>query len=236
MKIIIFLFFFISQVLFSQDMRIEVRAFKRKPDIYREYLLEIKFINASNDDYIIPIDTTGYRTYMPGNTCEDFFLSRNYPDLGFVPKIKHEEDFMDSFQTYPLPINPKDVSFYERKKKQEENKEKKLIKFWKKEHNLRNFDDQEILKNYHVYTNIKVIKAGTSIIFMKKFNPIKMNEDKFYEIYDYYYPIKSNEKYKMLLEYCIDEAKYNYLTPQQKEKYKDYKFFIGKIISNEVEI
>jgi len=28
----------------------------------------------------------------------------------------------------------------------EENKEKKLIKFWKKEHNLRNFDDQEILK------------------------------------------------------------------------------------------
>ena len=40
----------------------------------------------------------------------------------------------------------------------------------------------------------------------------------------------------MLLEYCIDEAKYNYLTPQQKEKYKDYKFFIGKIISNEVEI
>ena len=164
MKIIIFLFFFFSQVLFSQDMRIEVRAFKRKPDIYREYLLEIKFINASNDDYIIPIDTTGYRTYMPGNTCEDFFLSRNYPDLGFVPKIKHEEDFMDSFQTYPLPINPKDLSFYERKKKQEENKEKKLIKFWKKEHNLRNFDDQEILKNYHVYTNIKVIKAGTSII------------------------------------------------------------------------
>lgn len=81
-----------------------------------------------------------------------------------------------------------------------------------------------------------MIKAGTSIIFMKKFNPIKMNEDKFYEIYDYYYPIKSNEKYKMLLEYCIDEAKYNYLTPQQKEKYKDYKFFIGKIISNEVEI
>lgn len=146
MKIIIFLFFFISQVLFSQDMRIEVRTFKRKPDIYREYLLEIKFINASNDDYIIPIDTTGYRTYMPGNTCEDFFLLRNYPDLGFVPKIKHEEDFMDSFQTYPPPINPKDLSFYERKKKQEENKEKKLIKFWKKEHNLRNFDDQEILK------------------------------------------------------------------------------------------
>ena len=122
------------------------------------------------------------------------------------------------------------------REKRNRKKIKKLIKFWKKEHNLRNFDDQEILKNYHVYTNIKVIKAGTSIIFMKKFNPIKMNEDKFYEIYDYYYPIKSNEKYKLLLEYCIDEAKYNYLTPQQKEKYKDYKFFIGKIISNEVEI
>ena len=54
MKIIIFLFLFISQVLFSQDMRIEVRASKRKPDIYREYLLEIKIINASKDDYIIP--------------------------------------------------------------------------------------------------------------------------------------------------------------------------------------
>ena len=40
----------------------------------------------------------------------------------------------------------------------------------------------------------------------------------------------------MLLEYCIDEAKYNYLTPLQKEKYKGYKFFTGKIISNEVEI
>ena len=40
----------------------------------------------------------------------------------------------------------------------------------------------------------------------------------------------------MFLEICIDEKIYDHLTQKQKEEFKNYKFFSGKIQSNEIMI
>ena len=40
----------------------------------------------------------------------------------------------------------------------------------------------------------------------------------------------------MFLEICIDKKIYDYLTPKQKEEFKGYKLFSGKIQSNEIMI
>ena len=40
----------------------------------------------------------------------------------------------------------------------------------------------------------------------------------------------------MSLEIGINSCIYNFLTSEQKEKFKDYKFFSGKIQSNEIMI
>ena len=63
----------------------------------------------------------------------------------------------------------------------------------------------------------------------------KMNNNPLDETY-WYYLLKKDTLHKMFLEICIDEKIYDYLTPKQKEEFKGYRLFSGKIQSNEIMI
>ena len=240
-KYIIVVVFFIHQI-YSSQIKMKVKIIEKR-EVYinkynkktPEYLLQITLDNQSKKDYIIPIDTTGYRTYMLDNKCNDFFMMDYYPDLGITPKIYKDNFLLEGDGAY-LQGRMGDEEWNRRKKEQErrKNKKKKEAKLWMKKYKIKeNYD--YIIRNKYLFENIKTLKVGEKIVYVKKFNPFLMNYDSFFETHDFHL-LEEGRVYKIYFEFCIEEAKYNYLTPQQKEKYKDYKFFTGKIISNEVEI
>ena len=108
-KAIILQVFFICQVFFGQ-IKMELKILDQKEvyenkygidDNQKEYLLEIKLINEGIEDYIIPIDTMGYRAYFSGNKCEDFFMLENYPDAGFTPMVNSGTVFLEASTILP---------------------------------------------------------------------------------------------------------------------------------------
>jgi len=91
------------------------------------------------------------------------------------------------------------------------------------------------LSNDKKKLSVKGIKAGETIIYIKKFSPTKMNYNPLIYTHDYYI-MKNDISYPMSLEIGINSCIYNFLTSEQKEKFKDYSFFNGKIKSNEINI
>ena len=88
-----------------------------------------------------------------------------------------------------------------------------------------------------MYNQLKVLKSKKSITYLKNFNinDINIGLDIDSSSY-YYYHLDKNVDYPMFLEICIDEKIYDYLTPKQREEFKGYKLFSGKIQSNEIMI
>lgn len=235
-KQIIFLLLFISQIFFSQ-IKMELNILKEKSITTneKEYLLEIKLINESNVDYIIPIDTTGYNVFSEKNQCHKFLMQKSYPDLGIRLRIK---DSKTGSLEIPFPILVdyplNHLKTIVKKLKKERKQQKQKIKKWKQKQRLNGtYEEQNI--NWYLYHQLKILNSKSTIVYKKKINPSRFNEDK--HLLDVsFFDLQEDKDYNLFLEFCIDKGKYNYLTPQQKEQYKDYKFFTGKIISNEVEL
>ena len=87
-----------------------------------------------------------------------------------------------------------------------------------------------------MYNQLKVLKSKKSITYLKNFNINDINIGLDIDSSYYYYHLDKNVDYPMFLEICIDEKIYDYLTPKQKEEFKGYKLFSGKIQSNEIMI
>ena len=143
-KYIIVVVFFIHQI-YSSQIKMKVKIIEKR-EVYinkynkktPEYLLQITLDNQSKKDYIIPIDTTGYRTYMLDNKCNDFFMMDYYPDLGITPKIYKENFLLEGDGAY-LQGRMGDEEWNRRKKEQErrKNKKKKEAKLWMKKYKIK---------------------------------------------------------------------------------------------------
>ena len=241
-NILIFIFLFFSKIFFSQDIKMELRIVDEnkvlitEDVIETEYVFEINLSNNSDYDYIIPIDTANYRYYFPEETCANFYRLENYPDLGIIFKIKNEKnEYMDSLLSGFIHLTEEELLAVSKKRKEKERIHREKIKNWKKKYHIKG-DYKNIDINWYLYNQLKVLKSKKSITYLKNFNINEINIDlDTYPSY-YYYHLDKNIDYPMFLEICIDEKIYNHLTQKQKEEFKNYKFFSGKIQSNEIMI
>ena len=241
-NILIFIFLFFSKIFFSQDIKMELRIVDEnkvlitEDVIETEYVFEINLSNNSDYDYIIPIDTANYRYYFPEETCANFYRLENYPDLGIIFKIKNEKnEYMDSLLSGFIHLTEEELLAVSKKRKEKERIHREKIKNWKKKYHIKG-DYKNIDINWYLYNQLKVLKSKKSITYLKNFNINEINIDlDTYPSY-YYYHLDKNVDYPMFLEICIDKKIYDYLTPKQKEEFKGYKLFSGKIQSNEIMI
>ncbi len=241
-NILIFIFLFFSKIFFSQDIKMELRIVDEnkvlitEDVIETEYVFEINLSNNSDYDYIIPIDTANYRYYFPEETCANFYRLENYPDLGIIFKIKNEKnEYMDSLLSGFIHLTEEELLAVSKKRKEKERIHREKIKNWKRKYHIKG-DYKNIDINWYLYNQLKVLKSKKSITYLKNFNINEINIDlDTYPSY-YYYHLDKNVDYPMFLEICIDEKIYDYLTPKQKEEFKGYKLFSGKIQSNEIMI
>ena len=241
-NILIFIFLFFSKIFFSQDIKMELRIVDEnkvlitEDVIETEYVFEINLSNNSDYDYIIPIDTANYRYYFPEETCANFYRLENYPDLGIIFKIKNEKnEYMDSLLSGFIHLTEEELLAVSKKRKEKERIHREKIKNWKKKYHIKG-DYKNIDINWYLYNQLKVLKSKKSITYLKNFNINEINIDlDTYPSY-YYYHLDKNVDYPMFLEICIDEKIYDHLTQKQKEEFKNYKFFSGKIQSNEIMI
>ena len=232
-NILFIVIFFIYNTLFSQ-ISMKVSVFSKKED---DYMLKIEVINDSDYDYIIPIDTANYRYYFPEETCTNFYRLENYPDLGIIFKIKNKKnEYMDSLLSGFIHLTEEELLAISEKEKEKEKIHREKIKNWKRKYHIKG-DYKNIDINWYLYNQLKVLKSKKSITYLKNFNinniniGLDINSSSYY-----YYHLDKNVDYPMFLEICIDEKIYDYLTPKQKEEFKGYRFFSGKIQSNEIMI
>ena len=240
-NILIFIFLFFSKIFFSQDIKMELRIVDEnkvlitEDVIETEYVFEINLSNNSDYDYIIPIDTANYRYYFPEETCANFYRLENYPDLGIIFKIKNKKnEYMDSLLSGFIHLTEEELLAISEKRKEKERVHREKIKNWKRKYHIKG-DYKNI--NWYLYNQLKVLKSKKSITYLKNFNinniniGLDINSSSYY-----YYHLDKNVDYPMFLEICIDEKIYDHLTQKQKEEFKNYKFFSGKIQSNEIMI
>ena len=142
---------------------------------------------------------------------------------------------MDSLLSGFIHLTEEELLAVSKKRKEKERIHREKIKNWKKKYHIKG-DYKNIDINWYLYNQLKVLKSKKSITYLKNFNINEINIDlDTYPSY-YYYHLDKNIDYPMFLEICIDKKIYDYLTPKQKEEFKGYKLFSGKIQSNEIMI
>ena len=211
----------------------KVSVFSKKED---DYMLKIEVINDSDYDYIIPIDTANYRYYFPEETCANFYRLENYPDLGIIFKIKNKKnEYMESLLSGFIHLTEEELLAISEKEKEKERIHREKIKNWKRKYHIKG-DYKNIDINWYLYNQLKVLKSKKSITYLKNFNINDINIGLDIDSSYYYYHLDKNVDYPMFLEICTDKKIYDYLTPKQKEEFKGYRLFSGKIQSNEIMI
>lgn len=230
-KRIILCIILFSQILHAQ-INMELKIIDEKKTSYgSSYTLQIVLINESKYNYIIPIDTTGYKIYTLNDRCDNFYRYGDFPDLGIIPMIKNDNDnFMEGISGMPS-FDMKDLDSIIINRKEKERIHKEEIKNWKKKYHIKGeYKNADI--NWYLYNQLKILVPGKKFTLIKNFSSMWwLSPTSFY-----YYWLKENIDYPMFLEICIEEKIYDYLTPKQKEEFKGYKFFSGKIQSNEIMI
>ena len=142
---------------------------------------------------------------------------------------------MDSLLSGFIHLTEEELLAISEKRKEKERIHREKIKNWKRKYHIKG-DYKNIDINWYLYNQLKVLKSKKSITYLKNFNinDINIGLDT-YSSY-YYYHLDKNVDYPMFLEICIDKKIYDHLTQKQKEEFKGYMFFSGKIQSNEIMI
>lgn len=239
MKKAIYLIFFYSSFFISQ-VKVNIKFIDSKNDLVKGKFLEIKIINNSDSDYILPIDTTDFSTFYFSEKCIDFSDFENYKNLTFKADLKNVNNNVSemSIPHYKLTgqIDNKSKSFTNEMSRRDSliKLENKRIILWKKQNKTQQ-PDIWIAKNKYLISSLVFVKAKQEVKFYKYFNPKKFNLNSISGDYDYFNLIKNNI-YEFSLKYCIDYIVYEYLTTQQKAKIKNYKLFTGSLESNKIEL
>lgn len=199
---------------------------------FNEKLLKVTLFNKNSENpYLIPIDTVGFKTYFSDNQCTEFDLIRNYPDLGLTPMIMNDDNsFVDSMLR-DKGMLIKRYNIFSKSEKKYKKEQKRILKSWKKMNQLNDKDIEWIKINHYLYTHLITLQPQQKISYKTSINFHKINEQS--DIYFYYfYPLKINTEYQMFLKICIDESIYQYLTKEQQQRFKDYTFFTGELLSS----
>lgn len=228
--IIFFLISFYGKLLSQIGLKIEV--IDRVKD---NYTLEVRIKNASEDNYILPIDIEKYRLYMPEDICFNIEEVGITPFLGFIPKIisKEQTGFLEGMVVNKDVLDKKLLRFSNRKSIVESRKKKKELSLWKRVNHINKSRDWVEINKY-LYNNILVLESKQEMVFVRKFNPNKIDEVS--ESFLYYYFLEKGKDYQLFFEVCISPSINDYLTLLQKESFKNYKLYTGIIKSNQIDI
>ncbi|MDQ1857414.1 hypothetical protein [Chryseobacterium sp. WLY505] len=234
-KKLLFILMFTFHILNSQ-IKVHVNIIENTAyEINNEkrFKLLIKISNDSNHKYILPLDITGFKNYMSEEPCSDFNLIDSYPDLGFLPLFRNENTYIEgSGINYPhLANNKMALKKYQSEiAKYKRSKSAKLHK-WIKNNKLNKVSKEWAEINQYLLANLILLNPKQEYSFEIYFNPLKYNYSELYKS-SYSYPIETNKIYQFWLRICINNSIYQYLTKNQKDRFKNYIFFSGKIDSN----
>lgn len=194
-------------------------------------IAEISINNMTEDYYLIPLDMTSLRPYY-NNICLDMIeYTYPYPVLGLNILLKKDNRIVDSSANSEIP---NDTVIAGREFKKLNNlkiiNEKKIIS-WQKKNGIKDFETAK--NNFYIFNNILYLKPKQVIKFKSKFNLDNITDQKYFHSY---FPRNKYDKYMISLYYDVQPCIYNYLTSDQKKRLIKYKFFLGKLESNVIEL
>lgn len=198
------------------------------------FIIKLVINNLSDENYIIPIDTSGFKALYQDERCG--MINLEYPYKYFSPNILLKQTnngkTLEAYsKTYDIP--EKSISKIEKHFDSIKQREVDLIKNWALKEKLNNIDMAE--RNYYIFKNLIVLKAKDTFsteILLDIFN-IKRSESSLN--YDSYATIP-NMNYSINSEICIDRNIYRYFTKNQKKKLRGYKMFSGLLVSNSIQL
>ena len=235
MKQIISIFIFFIYTIINSQIQLEIKSIKK--DTPTQNYIEVKLINTSEFYYALPIDLSDMKPDFFGKNCdfnenEITFLEKNDMLLRVLFINENTKKIEEDIYNFP---NPQDLTHskiienqYLKKKDSVISINNFRIKKWKDSNNLRE-SDGFVKLNYLVYSNIILLKPKQEISYKVNIDYSKLYSSRMHETdsYYYYYDLKKNTPYSFMLNYCIDNKMYKYLTQTQKKYLKDINFFRG---------
>lgn len=192
--------------------------------------LKIEVINLTNDYYLLPFDVRGFKGFYDSEYC-GVYNDKDYPYKFFAPTVmlkkEGEEDYIypgSSRGHYNGEGSEKGIKELEKKANRELNEITKL----KNKYSFKSYEDA--LKNYYITKNILLLKPHEKYSYEISLDLGTITRTNTSVLYDYYFLEFS--KYNLSLDLCITKDAYDWLSVEQKEKLKKYKFFVGTIKSN----
>lgn len=192
------------------------------------YILKVNLTNQSQENYAIPIDTTGFRAYYSPQICSKI----DYPDKYFAPVLLFKEEKSDVYiqansGSYDLyePI----IENLEKQAAIKLQKRKNIIKNWMIKNQFKTIEEAE--ENYNVVNNIVFLKPKQKFSYELRLDISDIRHSEISLNHDRYY-LNKNNNYFFSLSICIDKSVYKLLTNQQIKQNKEYKFYHGRLDSN----
>lgn len=197
-----------------------------------QFIIKIELNNLSNNSYVIPVDTTGFKAFYPDEMCWIGSTESIYkylsPTILFQNSInnKNIEAYSRSYD-----LSEESIPRVEKYLDSIAQKRKILIQDWANKENIKDIKIAE--KNFYLTKNLVILKSKQSFSYniLLDISNIKRSDLLSFDSY----LISPNFEYNFSSIICIDDKIYNYLTKRQKDKYKKYKFFTGQIVSNKIE-
>lgn len=209
---------FLFNTLFSQ-LALEVRLV--------DSTAHVNVINRSQDYYMLPINQNHFRPYE--ENCDNFIdYESEFPSFALLLNLVNSNGkkvdytvgykYLDDFNSDSEKINLERESF------------QKKIKKWGRKNNLNDYSTALI--NYKLINSLIFLKPNENKKFKIKLDLKNITSQ---DLIFYNYFLNEAETYKLFLSLCnFDSLKY--MTPDQRKKYANYKFFTGKLESNIIEL
>lgn len=190
--------------------------------------------NESNENIIIPIDTTSLQPYYSDNynIIQHEWIDQ-YPFFGLTINIydNFEQKNVETYLHSEL-----DLSDFKKIKIKNDSIKKEFnvkIEKWGKKNNVPKSD---VKINYYIMNNLLLLKPQEKIVFHVLFNLKNITNRDVGPLQGFY--VLDNEKENIgYLSISIDKEAYiKYLTKSQRQKLNRYKLFTGSIKSNKINI
>ena len=197
-------------------------------------IANITLYNESNENIIIPIDTTSLQPYYSDNynIIQHEWIDQ-YPFFGLTINI-YDNFEQKNVETYLH--SEIDLSEFEKIKIKNDSIKKEFnikIEKWGKKNNVPKSD---VKINYYIMNNLLLLKPQEKIVFHVPFNLKNITNRDVGPLQGFY--VLDNEKENIgYLSISIDKEAYiKYLTKSQRKKLNRYKLFTGSIKSNKINI
>ncbi|MFS4430656.1 hypothetical protein [Chryseobacterium sp. S90] len=197
-------------------------------------IANITLYNESNENIIIPIDTTSLQPYYSDNynIIQHEWIDQ-YPFFGLTINI-YDNCEQKNVETYLH--SEIDLSEFEKIKIKNDSIKKEFnvkIEKWGKKNNVPKSD---VKINYYIMNNLLLLKPQEKIVFHVPFNLKNITNRDVGPLQGFY--VLDNEKENIgYLSISIDKEAYiKYLTKSQRKKLNRYKLFTGSIKSNKINI